>query len=112
MKLFVSGSLINQENNETAVIKSRLKQNKSQPNKKKKHFFIFHLICKIRELWENISSPDNDALKNASSLKKQENVDHRTVVRFKFCTSLLYITSCQCSYAFFKELIYVFIWLT
>lgn len=34
MKLFVSGSLINQENNETAVIKSRLKQNKSQPNKK------------------------------------------------------------------------------
>jgi len=40
MKLFVSGSLINQENNETAVIKSRLKQNKSQPNKKKTFFYI------------------------------------------------------------------------
>lgn len=38
MKLFVSDSLINQENNETAVIKSRLKQNKSQPNKKKKNY--------------------------------------------------------------------------
>lgn len=38
MKLFVSDSLINQENNETAVIKSRLKQNKSQPNNKKKNY--------------------------------------------------------------------------